>query len=355
MKLESLGYTEEFEKARMELNLSGFSIGRIVAEHKERYTVVTESGEAEAEITGNLRFGAKDRLDFPAVGDWVALTLYDHDFAVINAILPRKSILQRKSVGEFAGIQIIATNIDYGLIILAVDRDFSINRAERYLTMCHSAGVEPIIVLSKVDLIKADDLKALIAQVKTRIKEVQVITISNQTEYGYAELNAILQTGKTYCLLGSSGVGKSTLINKLAGRELLKTSTLSESTHKGMHTTSHRELNILANGSILIDNPGMREVGIADTAEGLEHTFDDIFQMASRCKFTDCSHVHEKGCAVLEAVNNGAISRASYENFMKMEREKQRFLISATEKKRKAKVFGRMYKAVVKHRRDKKF
>jgi ribosome biogenesis GTPase len=309
----------------------------------------------EAEITGNMRFAAKDRLDFPAVGDWVAVSIYDQEFAVIHNILPRKSIIQRQAVGQFGGIQIIATNIDFGLIVVAVDRDFNINRVERYLTLCYSANVEPIIVLSKADLVETEQLEALIAQLKSRIKDVEVVAISNQTQYGYDALNAVLEKGKTYCLLGSSGVGKSTLINTLAGAEILKTSDVSASTQKGRHTTSHRELNILANGSILIDNPGMREVGIADTAEGLEHTFDDILQLAARCKFTDCSHMHEKGCAVLEAVENGEISRASYENFMKMEREKQRFLISATEKKRKAKVFGRMYKAVVKHRRNKKY
>ena len=325
MKLEDLGYNNELEKFRIDNNLNSFETGRVIAEHKERYIVRTTKGEFEAEITGNMRFTAKNREDFPAVGDWVALTTYDSDFAIIHKILPRFSIIKRQAVGQFGEIQIIATNIDYAFLVQAVDRDFNINRLERYLTICNSSKVSPIIVLSKIDLINEQQLSEILANIKVRIKNVPVIAISNESQDGYERIKTIIEKGKTYCMLGSSGVGKSTLLNNLSGKTIMRTDTISQSTNKGRHVTSHRELIVLENGGILVDNPGMREVGIADSTSGLEITFDKIISLSQNCKFKDCTHTNETGCSVLEAVEKGEIDKASYENYLKMEREKAHF------------------------------
>lgn len=344
MKLEDFGYNDKLEKLRIESKLSDFEIGRVVAEHKERYIVKTENGEFEAEITGNYRFSAQSRVDFPAVGDWVALTTYAADFSVIHKTLPRLSIITRQAVGQFGEIQIIATNIDYAFLIQAIDRDFSINRLERYLTICYSSKVKPIIVLTKTDLINEQKIAELTDSIKQRIKDIPVFAISNETTDGYEALKKMIEKGKTYCMLGSSGVGKSTLLNNLSGRTLMKTDTISQSTNRGRHITSHRELIVLESGGILIDNPGMREVGIADTSSGLETTFDKIISLSQKCKFKDCTHSNEIGCSVLEAVEKGEIDIKSYENYLKMVREKAHFESTVEEKRKKDKEFGKVIK-----------
>ena len=344
MTLADLGYNDTFEKFRIEHNLSNFEIGRIISEHRERYVVKTIKGEFEAEITGNMRFTAKSREDFPAVGDWVALATHDFDYAIIHRILPRFSVIKRQAVGQFGSIQIIATNIDYAFLVQAADRDFNINRLERYLTICNSSKVKPVIVLTKTDLIDELQVDEILKSIKARINNVPVIPISNETKNGYEAINTFIEQGKTYCMLGSSGVGKSTLLNNLSGKSLMRTDIISQSTHKGKHVTSHRELIILENGGILIDNPGMREVGIADTAKGLETTFDKIVRFSKNCKFKDCTHTIEIGCCVMEAVEKGEIDKASYENYLKMESEKSHFESTIAEKRKKDKDFGKMVK-----------
>ena len=344
MRLEDLGYSATFENFRIEQNLTNFEIGRVISEHKERYIVKTANREYEAEITGNMRFNAKSREDFPAIGDWVALTTYDVDFAIIHNILPRFSMITRQAVGQFGEIQIIATNIDFAFLMQASDRDFSINRLERYLTICNTSNVKPIIILTKTDLLEENEIKELVAKLKTRIDNVPIIPISNETKNGYESVKAIIEKGKTYCMLGSSGVGKSTLLNNLSGKTVMKTGLISQSTNKGKHVTSHRELLILENGGILIDNPGMREVGIADTTKGLETTFEKIIRFSANCKFKDCTHTSEKGCSVIEAVENKEIDKNSYQNYLKMEREKTYFDTTVEEKRKKEKSFGKMLK-----------
>jgi ribosome biogenesis GTPase / thiamine phosphate phosphatase len=344
MNLYDFGYNEGLEKFRIENNLLSFELGRVITEHKERYIVWTEKGELEAEITGNMRFTAKSREDFPAVGDWVALIVYDGDLAIIYQVFPRYSILKRQAIGQLGEVQIIATNIDFAFLVQASDRDFNINRLERYLTICNTSGVKPVIVLSKTDLIDEPTLNILIESIKARISHVPVLAISNETHYGYESVNALIEKGKTYCMLGSSGVGKSSLVNNLSGKTRMRTDAISQSTHKGRHVTTNRELLVLENGGILIDNPGMREVGIADAGSGLEITFDLIFQLSQNCRFKDCTHTGELGCAVLEAVENGEIDSASYENYQKMEREKAHFEATIAEKRKREKEFGKIMK-----------
>jgi len=263
---------------------------------------------------------------------------------LIHKTLPRSSVIKRQAVGQFGEIQIIAANIDYAFIVQAIDRDFNINRIERYLTICYSSKVSPIILLSKIDLLNELQISEILEKIKLRIKNVPVIAISNATQDGYDAIKTILQKGKTYCLLGSSGVGKSTLINNLSGKTMMRTEPISLSTNKGKHVTSHRELFILENGGILVDNPGMREVGIADSTSGLEITFDLIIGLSQKCKFKDCTHTTEIGCSVLEAVEKGEIDKASYENYLKMEREKTYFESTVAERRKKDKAFGKFLK-----------
>jgi ribosome biogenesis GTPase len=344
MKLSDFGYNETIEKFRAENNLLNFEVGRVITEHKERYMVWTEKGELEAEITGNMRFTAKSREDFPAVGDWVSLIVYDSDSAIIHNILPRFSVIKRQAIGQYGEVQIIATNIDFAFLVQAADRDFNLNRLERYLTISNTSGVKPIIVLTKTDLIDEPTLNSLVESIKARITHVKVLAISNETREGYEAINALIEKGKTYCMLGSSGVGKSSLVNNFSGKTMMRTDAISQSTHKGRHVTTNRELVVLENGGILIDNPGMREVGIADAGSGMEITFDLIFQLAKDCKFKDCTHTSEVGCAVLQAVENGKIDPASYENYQKMEREKSHFEATIAEKRKREKEFGKIMK-----------
>lgn len=354
MTYQDLGLTTTLEQHRLDEGLDSLELGRVILEHKERYVLKTPTQEFDAELIGNLRYSAKDRLDFPAVGDWVAFMEYDEKKALIQAIYPRQSIISRNAIGKVGQIQIIATNIDVGLIVQAVDRDFNLNRLERYLTICHSAGIKPIVILSKIDLINVSELERITKLVSERIKDVAIVKVSNTT-IGYSELEEHIVVGKTYCLLGSSGVGKSTILNGLLGKEAMSTGAISNAVNKGKHTTTHRELIVLPNGGILIDNPGMREVGISDSSEGLEMTFDSILEYAEDCKFKDCSHTNEKGCAILEALDNGGIDEEAYENFQKLERESTHFASNAQERKKKDKDLGKMIKAVKKHRKNTKY
>ena len=350
MTHQDLGYNDHLAQYRTENGYDDLEIGRVILEHKDRYIVKTPTDELDAELIGHLRFAAESRYDLPAVGDWVAFMRYDEDKALIQAVFPRHSIIERKAVGKAGKIQIIATNIDYGLIVQATDRDFNLNRLERYLTICNASRVKPVIVLSKIDLITEEELKTLTDKIAHRIKDVPVITVSIQPD-GYDQLKETIQVGKTYCLLGSSGVGKSTIINGLSGKEEMKTAEISSAVHKGRHTTTHRELILLENGGIFIDNPGMREVGIADTSGGLETTFETILEYAENCRFKDCTHTQEKGCAVLEAVENGEIEEDAYHNFMKLEREKEHFESTIHERRKKEKGMSKMIRNVLKEKK----
>lgn len=355
MTLEDLGYNQELESYRKKENLASFSVARVITEHKERYIVKNNTGEFEAELIGNLRFTAQDRFDFPAVGDWVAISEYDTNKALIHHVFPKTSVLERQAVGKHGQKQIIATNIDVGFIVQAINRDFNINRLERYLTICNSSNITPIIIITKIDLISNDELKELLQSISNRIHNVITLTVSNINLEGIDVLKSYIKSGKTYCLLGSSGVGKSSLLNSISGVELMKTASISETIDRGKHITTHRELVVLESGGIIIDNPGMREIGITESSEGLEITFDDIFALSHNCRFSDCTHTHENDCAVIQAIEIGKINQESYDNFLKMEREKQFFESSVQEKKSKDKAFGKMIRANKKIRKQNKF
>lgn len=355
MNLQDLGIDRMKAETNVLQKLDDLEIGRVIAEHKERYLIGTTNGEIEAEITGNMRFTAESREDFPAVGDWVTLIPYEADFAIINKVLPRFSVLRRQAVGRYGEVQIIGTNIDCAFIMQSVNMDFNINRLERYLSICYSSKIDPVIVLTKTDLIDKHALSILCGKIKQRIENVPLLAISNQTKKGYEELLQTIEKGKTYCMLGSSGVGKSTLLNMLSGDNIMKTGSISTSTNKGRHVTSHRELKVLNSGGILIDNPGMREVGIADEQDGLETTFDKITELSKNCRFNDCSHTSETGCMVIAAVENGEIEENFYQNYLKLEKEKAHFEASVQERRKKDKDFGKIVNGFKKDMKNKRF
>jgi ribosome biogenesis GTPase len=344
MNLFDLGFTNELDAYLKDNNLSDFSIGRVTQEHRERYIVSTGENEYDAEITGNLRFSASSREGFPAVGDWVAMTIFDHGVAIIHNILPRKSVLERQAVGKYGEKQIISTNIDVAFIIQSINNNFSINRLERYLTISYVANIEPVLVISKIDLSTENDIQNTIRDLENRDRKVKYILLSNITLNGLDEISDFIQKGKTYCVVGSSGVGKSTLINNLLKKNILKTGQISQSTNKGRHITDHRELFVLENGGIIIDTPGMRELGMIDNIDGIKTTFQSIHDISLKCKFPDCKHFSEAGCAVIEAINNGSIDKDSFDNYRKIQKEQERFQISVAEKRKKEKEFGKMVK-----------
>ncbi len=336
--LKKLGFHPNLETYRKEQKWEALEVGRVISEHKGRYQVKTVNGEVEATLLGKLIFVAKNRLDFPAVGDWVAINVYDEDKALIHAIYPRQSIVVREYTKQRMGgeKQVIGTNIDYGFIIQAVDRDYNLNRIERYLTICNAANIPSIIILNKIDLIDEEQLQAIVTELRERVKEEPIVCISNETQAGIEELRTYMQEGKTYCLLGSSGVGKSTLTNSLMGKAVMSTGAINAYLSRGKHVTSHRELHVLESGGIIIDNPGMRMVGIADAESGLESTFDQITALTKQCKFNDCTHIHEVGCAIIHAIIEDELDLDAYENFLKLEREAVRFKRKALKNLKKA-------------------
>jgi ribosome biogenesis GTPase len=253
-------------------------------------------------------------------------------------------VLERQAVGKFGEKQIISTNIDVAFIIQSIDNNFNINRLERYLTICYSANIEPVLVISKIDLSTENDIQNASKKLETRDKKIKYILLSNLTQQGLDQILEVLQKGKTYCVVGSSGVGKSTLINNLLKKYILKTGQISQSTNKGRHITDHRELFVLENGGIIIDTPGMRELGMTDNIEGIKTTFQEILDISLKCKFSDCKHIDETGCAVIDALNIGIIDKDSLDNFIKIQSEQQRFQTTIVEKHKKDKVFGKMVK-----------
>jgi ribosome biogenesis GTPase len=323
---------------------------RVVAQHRGKYRVGKDNNELWATVTGKKMFSAESQHDYPVVGDVVNIIKIGHNNAVITEILPRTSIIERKAAGK-DNPQPIAANVDTAFIVEAVDRDFNLNRFERYMTIASAGKISPILILNKTDLINPDELKEKTSLVKDRFKDALLLTTSILFDDGIKSLVGSIKKGKVHCFLGSSGVGKSSLINKLLGQELLRTKEISAQTNKGKHTTTHRELFILKNGGMVIDNPGMREVGLADAKEGVKNVFYDIEQLGKLCKFTDCSHLHEPGCSVLDALKSGNLSKEKYDNYLKLKKEADHYAMSSLEKKNRDRSFGRMVKNVMKFKK----
>ena len=345
-QLNKFGWDEWFEVQAQEKCLTEHRLARVVAVDRDQFLVLNESGEFRARLAGRFLYLTGKSDDMPCVGDWVCVQHgASDDFGIIHDVVPRKSFLRRKAAGDAVEYQMIAANIDVALIVQSCQFDFNINRLERYLVMVRNGHVQPVVVLTKTDLVSPDTLRNLMGEIGSVGIIAEVIALSNVTGDGVDSVRAILQPGKSYCLLGSSGVGKSTLINQLIGRQILETKMVS-GTGEGRHTTVRRELILLSNGAMLIDNPGMREFGIMGAEEGIGDSFADIYKLASKCKYRDCSHSNEKGCAVLNAVEEGSLQRAHYLNFIKLRNESEFHDLSYLEKRNKDKAFGRYIKSV---------
>ena len=334
MTFEELGFSDWFQERLKESHPSDFSLARVVAVNRDNYTIRNEETDIPAEVTGKLLYGSESNLDLPTVGDWVYVQYFnDNTLAVIQEIMPRKSLLKRKSAGKKIEYQSIASNIDVAFIVQSLDHDFNLPRLERYLTMVHETHIQPFILLSKKDLISTEDLEQKISEIKSRNPDSHVVAFSNETGEGLDEIREVLSKGKTYCLLGSSGVGKTTLINRLIGKDVFATASVREKDSKGRHVTARRQLIILEQGGMIIDTPGMRELGNIGVQAGLGKTFADIFSLAQDCRFKDCTHVNEPECAVVKAVESGELSANRYQNYLKLRKESAYLEMSYLEKR----------------------
>ncbi|MCA1058433.1 ribosome small subunit-dependent GTPase A [Rossellomorea aquimaris] len=298
------------------LTEEGLTLGRVVTEQRGAYMVMTKTGEGLRKVSGKLRFETVQREDLPAVGDWVLL---GGEGSVIEKVLPRTSKFSRKKAGNEAEEQIIASNIDTVFILSSLNDDLNSKRLERYLLLCWESGANPVIVLTKSDT--CTDIEKKKREVEDTLLGVKVITISALNQDGIEELMPYLAEGKTVALVGSSGVGKSTLVNLLVGYDVQKTKEIRESDDKGRHTTTHRELFLLDNGASIIDTPGMREIQLWQGQEGLSTHYHDIEELALQCRFTDCQHEDEPGCKIRKAIEEGALSEERLEHFQKLQRE----------------------------------
>jgi len=348
-KLEDLGYNDFFDSNYKAIKLDNFLIARVIAEHRGSYKVKGVNGEYLAKITGKQRFKASTREDYPAVGDWVATSKPDKGNAVILKTLPRMTMIKRKygnknKVNEKRKTQIIATNIDVAFIVESVDRDYSLNRLERYLTITKSGGAKPVIVINKIDLISKEELNKKLSEIKNRFINIDIIITSTVINKGVDQLKKYIIKGKTYCFLGSSGVGKSSLINKLLNKESIKTKGISSYSGRGQHTTTNREMYFLENGGIVIDNPGIREVGIISIKKDMDDLFSEITALASKCKYSDCTHTHEPGCQVLMAVKTGKLDKEKHLNYLSLKKESEYYEKNNFEQKKKEREFGKFIK-----------
>lgn len=320
MKLEAFGWSDFFADSFRFYAGKVYTVGRIYLEHKGIYWLYTEMGEISAEIAGKMRYVARKREDLPAVGDWAVIQIRENERkATIYGILPRKSKFSRKTPGAITEEQIVAANIDTVMLVSGLDNDFNPRRIERYITMAQSSGAEPVIVLNKADV--CEYVEQRLSEVEQIAHGILVVLISAIQDNTSEVLLPFISKGQTVALLGSSGVGKSTITNRLLGRERQEVQEVRVKDSCGRHTTTNRELLILPNGGLIIDTPGMRELQLWTNDEELHTTFEDIEILAQQCYFSNCQHSGEIGCAVTEALENGNLNSARLNNYNKMQRE----------------------------------
>jgi ribosome biogenesis GTPase len=345
MEFAELGFDKWFEEKRKGMESPDCAIARVTRVDKDRYLVRNEHSEVQAEPTGKLLFSADSSQDLPCVGDWVLVQYHNEGaLAIIHDLFPRKTFLRRKSAGNKVDYQMIASNIDVAFIMQSCDLNFNLRRMERYLVMVNEGHVEPVILLSKSDLVSVEELEKRMQEVRDARIDARIIAFSSRTEMGLEPVKQSLQKGKTYCLLGSSGVGKTTLLNHLLGCEAFETNPIREKDGRGRHTTSRRQMTVLNNGALLVDTPGMRELGLMGASASIDDSFSDIHELSTHCRFKDCTHSVEVGCAILGAVSNGSLDEARYQSYMKLVKESQFHEMTYAERRKKDKDFGRMLK-----------
>ena len=333
---------------------AGVQPGRVAIEFNHNYRVYVEDGEIDAVAAGRLKHRAGSRADLPAVGDWVVLRKRpDEDRGSIQEILPRRSKFSRHAAGGVTDEQVVAANADVVFLVMALDDDFSVRRVERYLLLARESGAAPVILLTKPDL--TPDLPACVADVRTVAGDLPVHVLSPRLSHGLEAVRAYLGVGRTGALLGSSGVGKSTIINRLVGEEMLKTREVRDADSKGRHTTRHRQLVVLPGGGLIIDTPGMRELQLWEAGEGVRETFDDIEALAPGCHFSDCRHRDEPRCAVKAAVEEGRLDASRYESYLRLKDELSRLAAQQDERarieqRRQAKIGAKAVRARLKEK-----
>lgn len=348
MNLGDLGFDSYFQYKFRELNRTELHPARVIAVDRGRFSLKNEKSEFYGELTGKFLYCTDSSEDLPCTGDWVLVQDFDSgDNTVIQEILNRKTLLKRKTPGKNVDFQLIAANIDIAFIVQSCHFDFNLRRLERYLTMVFDAGIEPIILLTKIDLVSAEELKVMIEKIFGLGIKARIIPLSNIRGEGLNEVKKTIKAGNTYCLLGSSGIGKTSLINNLIGDGELKILTVS-GTGEGRHATVRRQLIFLEGGGMIIDTPGLRELGIIDAEDGMNLSFKDIIELAKECRFSDCNHENEPGCAIISALESGELDADHYHNYLKLRRETQFNSASYVEKRRKDRAFGKHIKTVMK-------
>ncbi|ASQ91593.1 ribosome small subunit-dependent GTPase A [Prosthecochloris sp. GSB1] len=350
MNVEDLGFNDWFSGHAAEILQPGQNVARVVAVDRNAYIVRSEGQETPAELSGRLRFGIESDLDLPCVGDWVCVQYASPELAIIHAVLPRRSFLRRKRPGKTVDFQMIAANIDVAFVVQSCHYDFNIRRLDRYLVACKDGGIEPVVILTKTDLMTPEEVDGQVMDIRGSGIGSQILPVSNTTGKGLDRFCALVESGKTYCLIGSSGVGKSTLINRLMGSNELETKEVSV-TGEGTHTTSRRQLLLPDNGAMLIDTPGMREFGLLGASDGLDESFSEIHDLSMACRFADCTHTDEPGCAVLEAVENDELSEERYQSYIKLKKENEYHDMSYVEKRKRDRDFGRFIKTYKRQRK----
>jgi ribosome biogenesis GTPase / thiamine phosphate phosphatase len=348
MELTALGFDGWFEQHAAPLLQPGQTVARVTAVDRGAFLVRNRDTEASAKLAGKFRFAVEAAIDLPCVGDWVCVQHHASGGpAMIHGVVPRKTFLRRKCPGKTVDFQMIAANIDVAFIVQACGYDFNVGRLNRYLVMASEGAIAPWIILTKTDLISPEQLDEAIGQVRQACSSAQILALSNTTGVGLHELRTLLVPGRTYCLLGSSGVGKTTLINRLIGRDAFDTKPVS-GTGEGVHTTARRQLLLLDHGAMVIDTPGMRELGLLGTIDGVDDTFVEIQELSVNCRFANCSHTEEPGCAVLLAVENGTLSDDRHRSYLKLKKETEYHDLTYFEKRRKDRSFGRFIKSAKK-------